>query len=222
MEAIGQAVRAASEQVGPATPTNLPTSLSAGDAEGREHRAQGWLLDYVRVPRRFVGAKLDHVSGTIRQSVEQTNARDGIFITGPTGSGKTYLAVAILRSWLALNPPILKDTSCAAFGTIPDILIELRSTFNAQRGAVSEENVVDAWGKVHYAILDDLGAEKVTDWSISAFYSILSRRYNNMLPTVVTSNLGLQQLHEWEPRMASRLAGMAVIHLSGPDRRLKT
>jgi DNA replication protein DnaC len=95
--------------------------------------------------------------------------------------------------------------------------LEIRATFS---GTGSESDVVRKYQRMPYMVLDDLGAEKMTDWSVSSLYVVLSGRYNANRPTIVTSNLTLAQIAEWEPRIASRLGGMCVVQLDGKDKRL--
>ena len=74
--------------------------------------------------------------------------------------------------------------------------------------------------KAPILILDDLGAEKRSDWSDELLFKLLDYRYREELPTAVASNLIPADL---EPRIASRLqdgALGATLLMSGPDSRL--
>lgn len=70
-------------------------------------------------------------------------------------------------------------------------------------------------------ILDDLGLERPTDWTIERLYALVNRRWLEERPTIATTNLSPQALEEAVgARMFSRLAGAAVsIGIAGPDRR---
>ena len=74
--------------------------------------------------------------------------------------------------------------------------------------------------------LDDLGAERPTDWAIETLTGLIDARTAEGLPTIVTSNYSLGQLRElWGgmpgARIASRLGGACErIEVTGPDRRL--
>lgn len=72
-------------------------------------------------------------------------------------------------------------------------------------------------------ILDDVGAEKLTDWVAETFYLIVNKRYNEMLPTIFSSNLAVGELAEMlGDRTASRIVEMCdIIKIDGEDRRLK-
>jgi len=70
-------------------------------------------------------------------------------------------------------------------------------------------------------VLDDLGAEKQTEWACEQLYIAIDRRYGRMAPLVVTSNLLPEQL---DPRIASRLQHQdyaTVVRFSGTDRRIR-
>ena len=71
-------------------------------------------------------------------------------------------------------------------------------------------------------ILDDMGAEKTSEWSIQTLYSIIDRRYRDEKQTLITSNLTLDEIAEKVgDRIASRIAGMCkVVEIKGKDRRI--
>ena len=71
--------------------------------------------------------------------------------------------------------------------------------------------------------LDDLGAEKLTDFVRQITYFILNEREQNELTTVITSNFSLKQLDEQiDQRISSRIAGMCeILKFTGDDRRIK-
>ena len=78
--------------------------------------------------------------------------------------------------------------------------------------------------KVPFLLLDDLGAEKVSDFTLQTLYDLLDRRYGECLETLITSNLTLGQLAEHYglhgDRLASRIAGMGTtLAIKGKDRR---
>ena len=72
-----------------------------------------------------------------------------------------------------------------------------------------------------FLILDDLGAEKFTEWVAEAVYDLIDHRYAWMKPTIITSNLDPVRLSElFGARLASRISSGRVVHLTGRDRRL--
>ncbi len=115
-----------------------------------------------------------------------------LILSGPTGTGKTHLAYAIASSCLA------RDESVYA-APVPDLLGMLRRTFD-------EGNYDQVFGQVcnvGVLILDDLGAQHETGWTLEVLYQIVNRRYMNRQPMVVTTNAPLDGL---DVRIGSRLA----------------
>jgi len=113
---------------------------------------------------------------------------DGLFLTGPVGSGKTYLSCCIANYILDAGKHVL-------FLVVPDFLDSIRATFDAaKRENYSEQHLVDEARKSPVLILDDLGAHNYTDWTKNKVYSILNYRLNNSLPTIITSNISLEDL----------------------------
>ena len=74
---------------------------------------------------------------------------------------------------------------------------------------------------VDFLVLDDLGAEKSSPWVLERLTLIVNDRYENLLPTVVTSNLDLELLEKQiGERIVSRLMEMnQAVLLKGPDYR---
>jgi DNA replication protein DnaC len=100
-------------------------------------------------------------------------------------------------------------------------LLQLRAGFGKDSN-ISESDSLKCYQKNEVLIIDDLGAEKLTDYVIQAWYSIIDYRYSNMLPTVITSNLSVAELAvRFGDRIASRIASGNVLTLRGSDRRLE-
>ena len=111
----------------------------------------------------------------------------GILFTGPVGSGKTYLAASIANELIDSNLKVL-------FIVVPDLLDELRATYKSE---VNELDLLDTARTIPILILDDLGAHNYTDWTRNRLYSIVNYRLNEQLPTVITSNLSLDEMEEY-------------------------
>jgi DNA replication protein DnaC len=104
---------------------------------------------------------------------------DGLYIEGTNGTGKTHLAAAIALQLISKGIPVICKTSS-------DLLLDIKRAFDHEY--LKEHEVVDIYKKVELLIIDDLGKEQCSDWSISTLYSILNDRYEDMKPTIVTTN----------------------------------
>lgn len=172
-----------------------------------------WLLQKCGVPKRYLYANMT--------DFEQDYDGESMFITGPRGTGKTHLLVALLRKYMPLyfktNDTIEYQPK---FITVPELMLKFKSTFN--RKDDSEQEVLNNHSKATMLFLDDLGVEKVSDWSIQMLYLLIDRRYRDMKRTFISSNLSLNDIAEkLDDRIASRIVGMCnILKLTGKDRRL--
>lgn len=143
-----------------------------------------------------------------------TSGTRGLFLIGPTGVGKTHLAVATLQAWLQTN-------RSGAFCTVPFLMERLRECVHLQE---RKSQYLERLSKVDLLVLDDFGAEHDTDWVREQLLLIIDARYAEGKPMVITSNLTLEELEAEggiaSQRICSRLAGSCdVFLLDGVDRR---
>ncbi|MBS3969909.1 MAG: ATP-binding protein [Clostridia bacterium] len=119
--------------------------------------------------------------------INTNKVKKGLFFCGPVGSGKTFLASATARELLLNNHEVL-------FVVVPDFLDALRFTFDKNDNGITEKGLMDVVWNIPILILDDLGAHNYTQWTVNKIYSLLNYRLNNKLPTIITSNLTLNEL----------------------------
>ena len=135
--------------------------------------------------------------------------RGWLFIQGGYGCGKTHLAAAIANASLSKGTPVL-------FVNVPDLLDYLRAAYNPS----AEETYDQRFNEVRDApvlILDDLGTQNATAWAEEKLYQILNARYVFKRPTVITTNLDLDEL---DPRLRSRLSDLDLVRklpITAPD-----
>ncbi|WP_035268243.1 ATP-binding protein [Desulfitibacter alkalitolerans] len=131
--------------------------------------------------------------------------KKGLFFCGPVGSGKTFLASAIARELILNNHDVL-------FVVVPDFLDALRFTFDKNDEGFREKDLMDVVWNIPILILDDLGAHNYTQWTLNKIYSLLNYRLNHKLPTVITSNLSLNELENLlGDRTCSRIIALCNI-----------
>ena len=132
--------------------------------------------------------------------------RNGLFIAGPKGTGKTHLAAAIANHLLRQGNPVI----CM---TMLDLLARIKKTFNLLN--TDESTVLDVYKSVPLLIIDDIGKEPATEWAISTIYNIINGRYEAYLPIIVTTNYDDKTLVE---RMTPKSTGDSVTAEATIDR----
>lgn len=163
-------------------------------------------------PLRFANADFDQLPKSIRSKVEKMReTRRGLYIWGAVGTGKTYAAYAIMKK---LGEMGIRAT----LRTAPDLMDSLRDDFQ-HKDSYNLDRLLENRGVL---IIDDLGAEKATEWVVETLHRIVDKRYREVLPTIVTSNNSLDELSERVgDRIPSRLAESCdIVKLEGDDRRL--
>ena len=126
----------------------------------------------------------------------QSFARDPhdawLVLSGPTGVGKTHLAVAIVNHRREQGQPVF-------YATVPDLLDHLRAAF-APRSPVSYDERFEQLRTAPLLVLDDLGTQGSTPWAEEKLYQLLVYRHDARLSTVITRGA-----LELDPHIASRL-----------------
>ncbi|MEW6621527.1 MAG: ATP-binding protein [Bacillota bacterium] len=140
------------------------------------------------------------------QDLNNNNYKKGLYFFGPVGSGKTFLAAAIVNELLKFNHDVL-------FVVVPDYLDALRFSYEKNEDIITEKKITDLAYNAPILILDDLGAHNYTQWTANKIYSLLNYRLNNNMPTVITSNLSLSELEQYlGARSCSRIIGLCSIY----------
>ena len=138
-----------------------------------------------------------------------------LLFVGKTGTGKTHLSTAIARE-------VIKS----GFDVIYDTTQNIISDFETDRfkNAYSQtEPISNKYLECDLLIMDDLGAEFVTQFTVSCLYNLINTRQNRGLSTIISTNLEQKELLErYEDRICSRLigSGYRVLFFTGPDRRI--
>lgn len=143
----------------------------------------------------------------------------GAYLWGEPGRGKTYAAAHAVRVAVERGGA---GSASAKLLSAKQLLDSIRDGFNG-----GDRDALRRAERVPLLALDDLGAERPTDWAIETLTGLIDARTAEGLPTIVTSNYSLGQLREvWGgvpgARIASRLGGACErIEVTGPDRRLQ-
>lgn len=139
----------------------------------------------------------------------------GLLLWGNTGNGKTYAAACIANALIDKGVPVL----ITSFGRI----------LSAITGLFAEERVayMDSLQEFPLLILDDLGAERQSQFALETVYSVIDNRYKAKLPLIVTTNCTMQELKNAAnmdyQRIYDRVLEMCVpLHFTGESLRKET
>lgn len=139
-----------------------------------------------------------------------------LFIYGGSGVGKTVFVCSIAKEYIKRNERV-------RYYNYPKLIMELQNLYmkNSREFTAVDlaKDIADFNGVI---VLDDLGAEKLTDFTRQITYYIINEREQWLVPLIITSNFDLDTIDSMvDPRISSRIAGMCeVIKFTGKDRRL--
>ena len=131
------------------------------------------------VARTGLGTVVLTVRGFVREF--PSVPKPGLMFLGPPGTGKTHLAVAVLRGLIARGFE-------GMFFDFQNLLDRIRSGYDQASGTMDKEAYRTAL-ETDVIVLDDLGAHRVTDWVEDTITSIVTYRCNHRKPTIITTNL---------------------------------
>lgn len=191
-------------------------------AEAPSERVTALDLAAARIPPRYRHALAGHQQVAAWDEVALA-ARPGpsgtrgialgpsLLVAGPTGTGKTHQAYGAVRSLLTAGVRLRWEAATTA-----DLYARLRP-----RPGHDAERDLATLSTCPLLILDDLGAAKQSEWTEEITYRLINRRYTDLLPTLLTTNLPTAALRDAVgDRVASRLAEMTTtVVLTGADRR---
>jgi len=217
---------------------NIRTANTKGDLAAIE----------MQIPKRYRSKTLynltnmDLIISNTRISLQRGVS---MFITGGTGSGKTHLAVGLMLEYFAdhlddyeyaltIHPSTmlpwpdgrpefyLTDKPRPIFIAAMDLYQSVKRSYQ-DPAAKTETAIADRLTNTPLLCLDDLGAERLSEFGRALMGYALDRRYRDNMQTIVTSNLSMADIaNKIDDRIASRLCEMAsVVDLGNHDHRIK-
>ena len=123
---------------------------------------------------------------------ERMKKNEGLLIYGSVGSGKTHIAVCAANA-------IIDSGYSVMFLSVPEYL-QGKKGFESQ-----DEEILARVRKVSLLIVDDLGAERNTEFAQEFVYALINARVNSNKPMIVTTNLGFDEMLEAEDRQHKRI-----------------
>jgi DNA replication protein DnaC len=159
-------------------------------------------------------AAVAEVRSYIDQLDERLDEGRGLWLFGDTGTGKTTLAMLVSRT-------AIESGRTVAIYSLPKLLARIRRTYDSEPGGDSYLSFFERLTSVDLLHIDDLGAEKRTDWVMEQLYALINERYESQRSIMVTTNLPHEELEDQVgQRTISRLTQVCdEVPLYGTDRR---
>lgn len=158
--------------------------------------------------------------------IEGKNDGTGLLLIGGVGSGKTHLAAAIVNAAIDYVPisdyestwygdgvrcGITPSSGVRFIGTV-ELMERLRETYNSSVSSNAQE-IIRRYQEAKLLVLDDLGAEKPSDWARERLFEIIDRRYNDCTPVVITTNADIMELRQkLGDRICDRIRSMCTTY----------
>jgi DNA replication protein DnaC len=182
------------------------------------------------IPARYRGVSFDRppvphidpmIVRVVRSFTEDIDSNldsgRGLWIMGDVGTGKTTLAMLVSKAALEAGRSV-------AIYSLPKLLARIRRTYDAETAEQSYLDLFERLAGVDLLHIDDLGAEKSSDWVLEQLYALINERYERGRSIVVTTNLDQAALEEQiGPRTVSRLVEICgdPLPLQGEDLRYR-
>ena len=220
--------------------------MNIKDFSSEEIRLQA-VWSSLRIPPRLAGASfetykptcpeqeraLDKCRAFAANGLGNIDQGRGLFLKGPVGTGKSYLSVSTLRAivennidWFGrpasencfVGEPVYNGFYCSMVSVV-DLLGTLRESFGVEQLRAPARRLLNRARNDAIVILDDIGAEKSSEWVEEQLYALIDIRYRMQRSTIFTTNCSMKQLEsQIGNRSVSRIMEMCEgVRVGGED-----
>lgn len=191
-------------------------SLRAGGVANTETQTfESFDLDYYNDTPAIRHRMEQNLAAAKEYCEDFTPAKGNLLLMGGTGLGKTHLSTAIALRVIEQGYPVIYETVQAVLADFE--YDRFRNSYS------TEEGRAEKYLEVPLLILDDLGTEFSSQFTVSCLYQLVNTRLVRGLATVISTNLTGQELQErYDARLTSRFLGeYRVLQFLGTDVRLQ-
>lgn len=174
---------------------------------------ENFSLDFYKgADREIMEALVEDLKEYVNEFPEK---KANLLFVGGTGLGKTHLSTAIAKALIEKGQSVIYETATNIFADFEND--RFRDRYNG------EEPVSSKYMECDLLIIDDLGTEVITNFTVSCLYNLINTRLNKKLPIILSTNLGSAEIRKaYNDRITSRLFGDFEIKLfKGTDNRGK-
>lgn len=179
------------------------------------------------IPKEGQNEALEKAKAFAKGYINQKNDGNGLLLIGGVGSGKTHLAAAIVNA--IIDHFHISDDRAEEAGRYGDcglvvsnfhwadiefigavsLMERLRSSYDSNENTC---DIIEQYQKTALLVLDDIGAEKPSDWTRERLFDIIDYRYNEYLPVVITTNSDIKEMRtKLGDRICDRIRSMCDI-----------
>lgn len=190
--------------------TTYPVPTDWKSAKWWQNRPPAERLFHARIPQRFNKPHGEEAPSEVRSWIDSFTPGASLFITGRSGTGKTDLAVRVLRRLLEQHN--LSGRFCTSDGYV-EMLKDQFDNDNLLPEMYSTPYLVKyIQGVYDIVVLDGMGQERETEFASHELGSLLRRRYNDMHTVIVTTSLSVLDFNRrYGDRVAVAVNDMTII-----------
>ena len=136
----------------------------------------------------------------------------GLIMLGKTGLGKTHLSLAIAGV-------VINKGYSVYYNSVQNVMDRLQKEHFGRSSFDEQDSVEGDLFESDLLILDDLGAEFSTQFTVAQLYNIINTRMVNSKPIIISTNLTVREIEEkYSQRIASRIVGSCMpLQFCGKD-----
>lgn len=155
------------------------------------------------------------ISAAMRRYVEKWDEirleNMGLLLYGPVGTGKTFYAACIANALLDRGVPVMMTSFARVVNTMQGMY-------------TGRQEYLDKLVSYPLLIIDDLGAERGSDYMLEQVYSVVDARYQTGRPLIVTTNIPISEIKEPQDLKYRRIYDRILerchpVEITGPSRR---